>query len=69
MEFTSVEVHKMSNIAADIGQVALGSIVVPFFLQQFTPLYAILGLVLACVAWAGSIYLARMANLLKNYEL
>jgi hypothetical protein len=68
MELSPDELRQLADISTGIGHVSLGSIVVPFFLDDADPAVAVLGFVLACAAWVGSVYLVRRANIL-DYDL
>jgi hypothetical protein len=59
MTLTPDQIRKLADICADIGQVCLGGIVVPFLLQIYDIRIALIGLIIACAAWFSSVYLIK----------
>lgn len=62
---TAEQIRKSADICADIGQVSLASIVVPFLLQNHDWRIAFGGFILACAAWTASVSFVKKA---KDYE-
>ena len=55
MLLTSHQLEKLSDICADIGQVSLASVFVPYFLDTPQPSLALLGLAVSLVFWLFSL--------------
>jgi len=53
------QVDKLSDISADIAQVCLASIVIPFLVDKYKPLLVIWGLSVSLVFWGISLLLLR----------
>lgn len=62
MELTAIRYRKLSDICADIGQVALASIAIPFFFDTFNPPVALLGAATAIMFWYASLLLLRTSS-------
>ena len=56
------QLQKLADISADIGQVALASIVIPFFIDKYQPLVAFLGVIVAATFWILSLLLIQLAH-------
>lgn len=61
-DLTPDQIRKMADICADIGQVSLGAIVVPFLLQTSDWRFALGGFILSCAGWATSIYSVKKTS-------
>ena len=59
MVLTDAQRKKLADICADIGQVALASIALPFLLEDFRPELVILGLANAIAFWYASLVLLK----------
>ena len=59
MEFSDIQLEKLSDICICIGQVALAGAVVPFFLGNLNLTAGLLGLTVACVSWILGIRIIR----------
>lgn len=53
------KLNKLSDICADIAQIALASVIAPFLIDKFNPLMLLLGTGMAFVFWGASLILAR----------
>lgn len=53
------KLNKLSDICADIAQVAFASIVLPFLIDKFDLRMVLLGVITALTFWAASLILAR----------
>ncbi|MBI2051675.1 hypothetical protein HYT33_02840 [Candidatus Roizmanbacteria bacterium] len=56
------QVEKISDIASDLGLVAVASIVLPAVVDRLNGLLVILGTAMACLCWYISL------TVLKNYD-
>lgn len=54
--------QKLADISADIGQVALASIAIPFFLDSYHPLVALLGVAVSFTFWTLSLLLIKQSH-------
>ena len=59
MKFSHTQVAKLSDISADVAQVILASIVIPFAIDKFDQIMLIWGLVVCVLFWVLSIYWSR----------
>lgn len=59
------EFKQLADIAMGIGHVCLGSIVIPFLINQADQSIVITGVFFACVAWITSVYFAMK---MKTYD-
>jgi hypothetical protein len=59
IKLNKAQIRKLADIFADIGQVSFASIALPFFLENYRPIVSVTGLILACGAWLGSLYLSK----------
>lgn len=62
MQLTGDQIRKIADISSAIAQICAASIFIPFFLDTRNPRIALVGFVLACVAWFGSVYLVKKAS-------
>lgn len=62
LSLTPDQIRKMSDICADIAQVSLGAIVIPFLFQTSDWRFALGGFILSCTGWFGSIYFIKKAS-------
>lgn len=51
--------NRISSICADIAQVAMASIVIPFLIDKFDPVMLLLGLITAFIFWVFSLLAVR----------
>lgn len=58
-QIKEARLRKLSDNCADVAQVALGSVVVPFIFNQFDVIIALIGLTIALGFWVMSYFLAR----------
>lgn len=59
MNLVDARFNKLSDICADIGQVSLGSVVIPFLVDEFEPLMVYWGLIISFTFWMLSFLLVR----------
>ncbi|MBU2592303.1 MAG: hypothetical protein ABH867_05220 [Patescibacteria group bacterium] len=59
MKLVNARFNKLSDICADIGQVSLASVVIPFLVDGFNLRMAVLGLAVLFLFWLSSLLLAR----------
>ncbi len=59
MKLTSSQLKKLSDICADIAQIALGSVAIPFLLNEFQPVLALCGILLSLAFWYASLVLMK----------
>ena len=57
---TQQQIDRVADIAADIGQVSLASIAIPFFLDEYRPLLALLGILAAIFFWTISVMFPKL---------
>ena len=55
MQFNPAQIHMVATLSANMAQVSVASVVVPYFLDTFEPFLALLGLVAACFFSAVSL--------------
>ena len=60
LNLTPQQLERQADIAADIGQVSLASIAIPFFLSEHRPLLAMLGIVTALFLWTISVMFPKL---------
>lgn len=54
-----VRLNKLSDICADIAQIALASVIAPFLIDKFNPPMLLLGVGMSFVFWGASLIFAR----------
>lgn len=59
MEISERQLYKLADIFADMGQVVLASVAIPFLLGDFRPLVAVTGLGLSLALWYASLVSLR----------
>ena len=59
MDLAASRFNKLADICADIGQVSLASVVLPFLFDRFDLRVVILGLAVSFMFWLTSVLLAR----------
>lgn len=59
MTFVEARFNRLSAICADIGQVCLASIVIPFVLEKYNPQMLTLGVILTGASWILSLILTK----------
>jgi len=64
MKLAEARLNRLSDIFMDIGQVCLGSVVIPFIISRFSIIGIITGLIFSFAFWTGSILLVKV----KKYE-
>jgi len=60
MKLLEARLNRLSDIFMDIGQVCLGSVVIPFIINKFSIIGIITGLIFSFVFWTASILLVRV---------
>lgn len=59
MNLIDARLNRLSEIFMDIGQVCLGSIVIPFAVNKFSIIGIITGLFFSLAFWTGSVLLVK----------
>ncbi len=59
MRITKERLHKISDILSDIAQVLFATFVLQFFIDRFSLLLLVLGILSSSVTWLLSIYLIK----------
>lgn len=60
MQFSPTQINRLSEIAADIGQVMLASVVIPYFIDAHRPSLALSGLGLSLFFWLISLAFLKL---------
>jgi len=55
----NARINRISEICADTGQVCLGSVVIPFLINEFDIIILLFGLMFSFIFWTGSVLLVR----------
>jgi len=61
-ELSRAEVRQIADICVVIGEICLGSVVVPLLFSASTPILAAVGLLSTCATWVGSVYLGAVTK-------
>jgi len=63
MKLVDARLNRLSEVFMDIGQVCLGSVVIPFIINRFSKIGFITGLVISFAFWTGSILLVKVRKI------
>ena len=59
-QLTTSQINKLSDISADIAQVFLASVALPYIIDIFRPMLAVFGIALAVGFWIISVQLLTL---------